>query len=75
MKPIKTMFGVAAALAATALGGWTHAAPSACETHMAELQASYARQSGGLGPVEMMSGCTRPRAIATPAKASSRQRC
>lgn len=56
MKPIKTMFGVAAAMAATALGGWTHAAPSACETHMAELQASYARQSGGLGPVEMMSG-------------------
>ena len=56
MKPIKKMYGVAAALAATALGGWTYAAPSACEMHMAELQASYARQNGDFGRVEMMSG-------------------
>ncbi len=56
MKPIKTMYGVAAALAATALGGWTYAAPSACETRMVELQASYARQRGGFGSGEMMSG-------------------
>jgi hypothetical protein len=56
MKPIKTMYGVAAALAATALGGWTYAAPSPCETHMAELEASYARHSGTFGHGEMMSG-------------------
>lgn len=56
MKPVKKMYGVAAALAATALGGWSYAAPSECQTRLAELQASYAHQSGEFGYGEMMSG-------------------